>query len=402
MKILITVATYYPKKDGVSVVTQYLAEGLAKRGNEVKIVTSTRGGKRKKEIHNGVIIERVDLRTRFGLYFGDKNGYQTMIEKETDWADIMINVCTQTAFTDVILKRISDYNCKKILYMHGMFDFRLRTIHFSSFVGSVNKIWKEVRWFFYYKFKKKFFKQYDVVIQLHEKDYGNVFFEKNYGIKSIIIGNAADDIFFRRYGTKDFVKPFEKYLLYVANYDDGKNQKLAVKEFLKSDIDPEIGLVLIGSQENSYYKRLRKYANRRRKRLGLKGAEKPIIFLHGIERDKLVLYVTNAYLSLMTSKWEVFPVSIIESIVCGVPFISTDVGVVKHFPGGIVAKKQEIHVWIERLVRDQRRREELAALCRQCGENNFKIQNKVDLLERTIVELARNDKNGEQMKSDKT
>lgn len=38
MKILISVHTYYPDKNGVQMVTQYIAEGLAKK-HEVKVIT---------------------------------------------------------------------------------------------------------------------------------------------------------------------------------------------------------------------------------------------------------------------------------------------------------------------------------------------------------------------------
>ena len=44
MKIIFTVNTYYPYKDGVSVVTQYLAEGLAQKGHEVLVMTSSCDG----------------------------------------------------------------------------------------------------------------------------------------------------------------------------------------------------------------------------------------------------------------------------------------------------------------------------------------------------------------------
>ena len=35
MKILFVVHSYYPEKDGVSIVTQYMAEGLCERGHEI-------------------------------------------------------------------------------------------------------------------------------------------------------------------------------------------------------------------------------------------------------------------------------------------------------------------------------------------------------------------------------
>lgn len=390
MKILMTSFTYYPRRSGVAVVTQYLAEGLVKKGHDVTIVTDKMEGMSDGEVHNGVKIRRIKMYTKYGFDFGDKRNYIKIIDEEAEKADVMVNVCVQNAHTNILLKRLDKYKCKKILYVHGMFEFGFRKIHFSSFKGTINKLWKEARWFFYYKLNGRYFKRYDLVIQLHEKDYGNNFFEKKYGTKSIIIENAADDAFFVHKESKDFKKPFDKYLILVANYDDGKNQKLAISEFLKSDIDSKIGLVLIGSRKNSYYDYLERYIKSERNKIGLSREEKPILLLYDIDRKHIPSYVSNAYLSLMTSKWEVFPVSIIESIVSGVPYISTDVGVVRYFFGGIVSKKNDIHYWIEKLVQNPKIHSELKKICKIYGEENFKIDDKVDLLEEEIEKLVQN------------
>lgn len=39
MKIVFAVHTYYPERNGVQAVTQYLAEGLARRQHDVLIIT---------------------------------------------------------------------------------------------------------------------------------------------------------------------------------------------------------------------------------------------------------------------------------------------------------------------------------------------------------------------------
>ena len=75
MKILFTVETYYPKKDGVQMVTQYLAEGLASRGHDVTVFTSNIDENKNFETFHNVKIKRFDLRTKFGLYFGDRKKY---------------------------------------------------------------------------------------------------------------------------------------------------------------------------------------------------------------------------------------------------------------------------------------------------------------------------------------
>ena len=40
MRILFSTFSYYPNKDGVQTVTQYQAEGLAKLGHNVTVITS--------------------------------------------------------------------------------------------------------------------------------------------------------------------------------------------------------------------------------------------------------------------------------------------------------------------------------------------------------------------------
>ena len=39
MKIVFAVHTYYPERNGVQAVTQYLAEGLARRQHDVLVIT---------------------------------------------------------------------------------------------------------------------------------------------------------------------------------------------------------------------------------------------------------------------------------------------------------------------------------------------------------------------------
>lgn len=383
MKILITVSTYFPKKDGVQNVTGYLAEGLVKLGHNVTVLTSNKDlTSSNEEIYNGVKIVRINLYTKYGLYFGNKKEYKKIISEYANKVDVLINVCTQNAFTDLILKDLNKYKCKKILYKHDIFDFRFSTINFSSFASMVNKLWKEIRWSFYYSINGKYFKDYDVVTELHDKCYGYDFFEKKYGIRAKIIENAAENDFFEKKTLKDFVKPFDKYLLNVSNYDDRKNQKLAVREFLKANIDTKIGLVLIGSNSNKYYYSLINYANKLRKKYKLTDEQKPILMLHNIDRKYISSYVSNAYAYIMTSKWEAFPISLTESLASGVPFISTNVGIARFLFGGVTAYEiNDIHYYIEKLCNEEKLRNDLSILAKKYAIDNLRIEDKVKELE---------------------
>ena len=56
MKILFAVHSYYPEKDGVTIVTRYLAEGLANRGHYIAVVTEDKGKYKASDTFKGVEI----------------------------------------------------------------------------------------------------------------------------------------------------------------------------------------------------------------------------------------------------------------------------------------------------------------------------------------------------------
>ena len=89
MKIIFTVNTYYPYKDGVSVVTQYLAEGLAQKGHEVLVMTSSCDGAPLDEEYHGVKIYRDDIITVHAIHRGDKRKYQHKIIELSKKTDIL-------------------------------------------------------------------------------------------------------------------------------------------------------------------------------------------------------------------------------------------------------------------------------------------------------------------------
>ena len=93
MNIIFTVATYYPKTDGVQLVTQYQAEGLAKKGHKVTVITSKFEGKPDCEILNGVEILRVDAYNFYYWHKGNKKEYQNIVLKKTRNADALVAVC---------------------------------------------------------------------------------------------------------------------------------------------------------------------------------------------------------------------------------------------------------------------------------------------------------------------
>lgn len=354
MKILITVNTYYPNKDGVEFVTKYLAEGLASiNNNSVEVLTSyANNGDNQNEVINKVKIKRFNIFTSHTIHHGEKDRYIKYVINNQEKFDVLINVGTQTAFTDWLLPYLKEITLPKILYIHSIWDFNYHKWDFNSLNSFLSKSWPNVRWKLYYNKWSTAFKNYNAVIQLHKMDYSCTFFKKKYGIDSLIFENAAANSFFetRKDTRKDKglgIHLPSKYILNVANYDSRKNQIECLKTFLKAELPDDVSLVFVGSRKNSYYNKLVSYYNKNNR-----SNKKNAYFLTDIPRYYMPDIVSNASLFFLTSKWEAFPISIIEAMASGVPFISSNVGIVRFLPGGVTfSNENEARYWLEELFR---------------------------------------------------
>lgn len=388
MKIVITVNTYNPNTDGVQFVTSYLAEGLVRKGHDVTLITTSHCSKKAKnrEIINGVLVIRYPVYTKHMIHRGDKQSYRRDIRKLCEKTDCLINVGTQSPFTDWCFKILDDIKCKKILYLHSIWDFKNRKIDYINPEKIIQKTLGNMRWGLYYSKNKKYFLKYNHVIQLHENDYATKLFKEKYGIDSLIIGNAVEDSFFEK-NTNGFKKPYDKYFIYVANYSEGKNQEKAIDDFLSSKIDKTIGLVLIGSSKNDYYNKLLNYLKKEEKKRNIGN----VMILTGVPREDISKYVINAYAYIMTSKSEKYPISLAESVSAGIPFISNDTGLINEIPGGITVSDWCFSKEIERLCNDEELYKSLSKEGHEFAKKNFRINDKVDKLENIILGRGENE-----------
>ena len=91
MNIIFTVHTYWPNKDGVQYVTQYLAEGLAKKGHYITVFVSVKNKEDiGEEVYNGVRIIRVYLYARYSVFVKGKNKFVKRFLFEASKADAII------------------------------------------------------------------------------------------------------------------------------------------------------------------------------------------------------------------------------------------------------------------------------------------------------------------------
>lgn len=379
MKIVFTVHSYYPKKDGVQAVTRYLAEGLANKGHEVIVITHAIKGESPSFTYNGVHIIRVDAETIHTFNRGDKESVQELIKDECKYADAIINVCAQTVLTDWTFELLKELTCKKILYLHGIVETKFTNRDFNSFSVFAHKVWNRYRTKYYYWHNKKYLKQYDIVTQLHRFDEGYDFFEKKLGIKSVVVENAADDSFFAKKEIKDENLP-EKYIVSIANYMERKNQEMIMKAYYQSNV-PDYSLIFIGSEKNNYYDRLVELKNVLETEYGKRDTR----VLTNIPREEVQKYVRCASIYALGSIWEAFPISIIESMAAGVPFVSTNVGITRYLPGGVIVNNvNEMSYWFECFAQNPDVARTIGYVGKRYAEKNLTIESKVDKLEALI------------------
>ena len=118
-------------------------------------------------------------------------------------------------------------------------------------------------------------------------------------------------------------------VLCVANYCDRKNQLLAL-DVARQTGKEDIFFAFIGGEQNTYYRELEK-------RILAWGLEKRVALFHGVSRSFTESAIQACDIALMTSKWEMQPLFLLEAMSASKPWVSTNVGCVSELEGGIIS-----------------------------------------------------------------
>lgn len=388
MRILVTCFTYAPQKNGVQFVTQYLCEGLVRRGHEVTVLTHLHEGLPEKEAVSGVTVERWPICTRHTIHRGPRRQFVERVVSRQDEFDVLLNVCTQSPMTDWLLPHLGELSTPKVLQIHSVWDFVVHPWDRATLGTLVRKCWANARWGFYYRAHGDDFRSYDRVLQLYEQDYSVRYFERWYGIESEILENAAEDVFHE--GAPALESRRERTVVCVANYTRQKNQGALVEAFLRSNVPDDWRLVLVGSTETPQLAAIRQQEASLRAELGLVSSVRGVEFRTGVPREETVRLVKTASIYAMSSQREAFPVSLVEAMSAGVPWVSTDVGIARWLPGGVVASVEGggFKAALERLAGDGAERARLGSQGFDYAAEHFRIDDKVAQMERVLLEVA--------------
>lgn len=375
MRILFTVASYYPTPGGVQMVTQYTAEELVKYGHEVTVLTSNYDCKSPIREHNGVKIIYCDLYKWMDFTFGDKNAYLKQLQTLSNQIDVLITVSLQTPTTDLAMRIIDHMHCKKVLYLHDIYDFKWHECDFYCISSFIKKLYYNTTRRIYYSYIYKYIRKYDLVTHLSPFDISMNYVKRHKIKQNLVIGNAAlDSVFHCGKSTTTKLSP---YFICIANYNDNKNQKKILEAFYKTKINSEIKLIFVGKEKNKYYSSLVKHKQVLDKYNGIRNVD----FLVGVSREKTEILLSNATALLLGSKIEKFPVVIIEAMASGIPFISSDVGCVRYQPGGfIVRDSEEMAYWMDFILDNPIVASKYGEAAYQYALKNMTVNSKVELL----------------------
>lgn len=395
MKIMFAVPSYWPSQDGVACITKYLAEGLAKRNHEVLIYTSAGNGGLQilpeRECYEGVSIERTRVYVRWPLRLkgrDDKSSGKKYYERVCSFQpDALIVVCAQTWTLDWIIPYLDDIKCVKIFYSHGY-----------SHLSKQNQIWEQLKhrnllgvyenWKIkkYYQKLHMILRKFDLAVYLSELNNSYLYSEEHKLTNGKILENAVEDIFLSediKHSEESFLRQDIQFL-YVANYNDNKNQDMLLEAFCRAKIK-NATLQMVGFEENDYLEMLRRHLAQWMP----KDSGKNVVFNVHLTREQICELYKKSDVFVCTSRSENCPIVHCEAAVTGMAVISTDVGDVSLKDGIILVNdKEQLQQAMERLYHDRQelieRGERLRAymMGRKC-----RIEDKVDWLEEELKRL---------------
>ena len=112
--------------------------------------------------------------------------------------------------------------------------------------------------------------------------------------------------------------------------------------------------------------------------------------LYNIPRKDISTYVKKSKIYFMTSKWEAFPISLVECMASKVPFISTNVGIIRYLPGGVVCETNDDFIfWLNEFTKNEEKRKEYGNLGYIEAKRKFSINEKVNQLEELIKKAVK-------------
>ena len=391
MKIMFLVGSYWPAQDGVSKVTSYIAEGLAKN-HEVLVVAQRKPTMSESEEHGKVRIERiyVERNSRLGWMQGEKAKARKRVKQYGP--DVLVIVGIQNWGYDWFKKDLDSYTGRKVLMTHGCsclkeYDVigKIKQIRIRrKILADLLDVYHEWYGLRYKRSLKKDMAKFDMVTYLYEEERLHCYSKEIGLVNDMILENATEDFFF---GRKAYLIDNTKKIVFinVSNYEKRKNQRLILEAFCKADL-PNAELDLIGSYDNEYVDELRDV---RQTMLEMSRQKPTVNIWTGLTRQEVLNLYREADVYVCASTWEAMSISLCEAAAAGLTILSTDVGHAAKIAGvHLFQTKDELIELMRRVQSDRDLRARSGKEAYEFAEQNYRIQSKVDEFETALLKIC--------------
>lgn len=302
MKICMVISTPFPPEEGIGYHVYNLSKNLIKRGHEVTVIT--RGFlKVEKSFLDGIKIIKTPFIPLYPIHVNIHGLFVNNLLKSIEHKFDIINIHTP-------LSPIIKTNLPTISTIHTSVIENARHTEIVDLKSLSAKIMTKL---VSSSLISKLIKNSNLVATVANSVAREL--KKYYGFdKANVVGNGVDEKLFKPIKKKGK----EKYILYVGrlSYRKGLFDFLKVAKQICKNYHIKFILVGKGELEGKLKERVRK-----------ENLQDKIIFLGHISRKKLIQLYQNATLLIMPSHYESGPLVILEAMSCGVPIVSTRVGI---------------------------------------------------------------------------
>jgi glycosyltransferase involved in cell wall biosynthesis len=353
-RVLISAFTFPPANNGVANAAYIHAKIMQELGCDVQVLTG--GGKISREIRNDLSITRFPIIGKGHLlspHLGTTKQLRSFLSKSR-W-DIIFMHCWQVWSTNCLLNFFAKESRDErlVLVSHGMSTD-------SSFHSVPLNLIRRILWLPYRQLVvPRYLRLITKLVVLWDHCDNDRFFDhtlaRQKGIPVNVIPNVA------RYNPRETKRPSlrftdeqlaDGFLLSVGNYSSEKNEFFVLDAYRHSRIT-DIPLIFVGHQDNHYLTRLEKIV----RKWGLQNVQ----FCTGFVQQEIDWLYKHALVFLCGSKTECQPIVILDCLASETPYLSTDVGCVKCFPGAtIVTSVKEMAAELQFLMQNPNRRLRLA------------------------------------------
>jgi len=352
--ILISAFTFPPANNGVANAAYIHAKIMQELGCNVQVLTG--GDKVSREMRDDLSIVRFPIFGK-GHLFSPHRGTTKQLHlflSERRW-DIIFMHCWQVWSTNCLLDFFANKSRdeKLVLVSHGMSTD-------SSFHPFPLNLIRRILWLPYrHLVVPKYLSLITELIVLWDHCDNDRFFDHTLASQKDIPVSVIPNV--ARYNRRETKRPSLRFtdeqlaggfLLSVGNYSNEKNEFFVLDAYRQSRMT-DIPLIFVGHQHNYYLTKLDKLA----RKWGLQNVQ----FCTGLVQQELDWLYKHALVFLYGSKTECQPIVILDCLASETPYLSTDVGCVKCFPGAtIVTSIKEMAAELRSLLENPNRRDRLA------------------------------------------